>query len=166
VTYRLEPLADHDLGKFTCGNDTLDDWLHRHAHTATGHGTRTYVLVGENSEVVGYVAIAPHHIVRTELPPRIARGASERIPAILLAKLALDASLHGQGLGSELLVRALETILDAARLAGGRLVVVDAVDEAAIAFYTHHDFQPVPGHTHRLVMKLSTAAKALGQDWP
>jgi len=57
-------------------------------------------------------------------------------------------------------------MLDAARLAGGKVVVVDAIDAEAAAFYRHHDFEPLPGRPNRLVMKLSTAARALDADWP
>lgn len=167
MSHRLEALrSDHDLDAFRCGHAVLDEWLRRHARNATGQGTRTYVLVGERAEVVGYFAIAPHLLAREAAPRRIGRGAPSRIPAILLAKLALDERLQGQGLGSELLVHALTTIVEAARAAGGRVVVVDAIDEAAARFYQAHDFQPVPVDAHRLVMRLSTAAMALGIAWP
>jgi hypothetical protein len=46
------------------------------------------------------------------------------------------------------------------------VVLVDAIDDDARAFYEHHDFQPIPDQPRRLVMKLSTAAKALGVAWP
>lgn len=166
MTYRVELLAEHDLTAFGCGNEELDDWLRRHARTATGQGTRTYVLLDANESVVGYFALAPHYVARDAAPRTLARGAPQQIPAILLAKLALETSIQGQGLGTELLVRALGTIIDAARRAGGRVVLVDAVDGDAHAFYEHHDFQPLPGHDQRLLMKLSTAAKALGVPWP
>jgi len=83
-----------------------------------------------------------------------------------LAKLALDRGRHGQGLGAELLVHALTTIVAAARSAGGRLIVVDAIDESAASFYRAHDFQPSPTDPRQLIMKLSTAARALGLTWP
>lgn len=166
MSYRVEPLGDHDLSEFACGNAELDEWLRRHARTATGQGTRTYVLVDDEGSVVGYFAVAPHLLVRDDAPPRLARGAPQQIPAILLAKLALDTSAQGRGLGAELLIHALDTIIIAARRAGGRVVLVDAVDDDARAFYEHHDFQPLPGQHGRLVMKLSTAAKALGVPWP
>jgi len=168
VSHRLEALAPrHDLSNFHCGNPSLDRWLHEHARHATGQGTRTYVLVDQDTdEVNGYVAIAPHLLARDELPARLSRGTPARIPAILLAKLALDERLHGQGLGQELLVHALATIVQAARTAGGRIVVVDAIDDRAAQFYLAHDFAPLPADPHRLVMKLSTAAKALGLPWP
>jgi GNAT superfamily N-acetyltransferase len=168
VSYRVEPLADsHSLEPFNCGHADLDKWLHEHARQAAPQGTRTYVLVdGRAGAVVGYFALTPHLIERDEAPRRLARGAPRRIPAILLAKLALDERLHGQGLGAELLTHALATTVAAARSAGGRVVVVDAIDDNAAAFYRAHDFQRLPGSPHRLVMKLSTAARALGLEWP
>jgi GNAT superfamily N-acetyltransferase len=168
VSRRLEALADdHDLETFRCGRRALDDWLHQHARHATGQGTRTYVLVEERTrEVVGYFAIAPHLLAASDAPKSIGRGASGRIPAILLAKLALQEPLHGTGLGAELLVHALTTIVNVARSAGGRIVVVDAIDDRAASFYQQHDFRPLPSDKRRLFMKLSSAARALELPWP
>jgi len=60
----------------------------------------------------------------------------------------------------------LETILGAARKVGGRLVVVDAIGTDARRFYVHHDFRPLPNDDCRLVIELSTVARALGAAWP
>jgi GNAT superfamily N-acetyltransferase len=155
----------YDLAAFGSGNFELDTWLRDHAELAAGQGTRTYVVL-EGSDVAGYFAIAPHFLDRAEAPTKLARGAPRQIPSILLAKLALSQHLHGRGLGAELLVRALSTIVEAARVAGGKMVVVDAIDAEAAAFYRHHDFQALPNRPDRLVMKLSTAARVLGLDWP
>jgi GNAT superfamily N-acetyltransferase len=168
VSYRVKPLSgDDDLESFDCGHDALNVWLREHAWRATGQGTRTYLLIEDNSgAVVGYFALAPHLVEREELPRSVGRGGPSRIPAILLAKLALDTRLQGRGLGAELLTHAMVTIIEAARGAGGRLVVVDAVDEQAANFYRAHDFQPSPADRRRLIMKLSTVARALSLDWP
>ncbi len=166
MTFRVEPLTDHDVSEFSCGDADLDDWLRRHAHTARGQGTRTYVVVDDAGVVVGYFAIAPHLLARDDASVRLARGAPDRIPAILLAKLALDSSVQGRGLGSELLVVALGVIVAAAKRAGGRIVLVDATSDDAREFYERHDFERLPGHTHRLFMKLSSVANALGVPWP
>lgn len=164
----VEALTDrHEVGAFDCGNSELTEWLRLHARQAVGQGTRTYVLVeGEQASVLGYYALAPHLVEREQLPRRVGRGAPRQVPAILLAKLALDTRRQGQGLGGELLIRALSTVVDAARVAGGKLVVVDAADDAAARFYERHDFVPVPHNPRRLVIKLSTVAKAIGVDWP
>lgn len=168
MSYRVEPLAaGHDLDAFDCGHDALSSWLSQHAGRAAGQGTRTYLLVEDvTGAVVGYFAVAPHLLERDDAPRSVRRGAAQRIPAILLAKLALDKRVHGKGLGGELLVHAQTTVVTAARAAGGRLVVVDAIDESAASFYRAHDFTPAPTDPRRLIMKLSTAARALGLAWP
>lgn len=161
-----EPLDGHDLDGFRSGNDDLDQWLRQSARPATGQGTRTWVVADEQGVVIGYFAVAPHLVARGDVPRSIGRGAPEQIPAVFLAKLALAESLHGQDLGSELLILALRVIAEAAKQVGGRLVVVDAIDEGAYRFYEHHDFRPVPGDARRLVIKLSTVAEILEIDWP
>lgn len=168
MSYRIEPLSDGcDLGDFTCGYPSLDSWLREHARNATRQGTRTYLLIeADTDSVAGYFAIAPHLLERDQAPRRVGRGAPSRIPALLLAKLALHERLHGRGLGAELLIHALTTIVVAARSAGGRLVVVDAIDDDAASFYRAHDFEPTPDNPHRLVLKLSTVAQALDIPWP
>jgi GNAT superfamily N-acetyltransferase len=134
VNLRVVALDEsNDPASFTSGNAELDQWLRVHACNATGQGTRTLVVIDERDTIVGYFAIAPHVLVRDDAPKKLGRGAPRQIPAILLAKLALSADLHGQGLGAELLVRALGTIIDAARKAGGKVVVVDAVDDGVLS---------------------------------
>jgi hypothetical protein len=56
--------------------------------------------------------------------------------------------------------------VSAAKRAGGRIVLVDAASDDAREFYERHDFAQLPSHTHRLVMKLSSVANALGVPWP
>jgi predicted GNAT family N-acyltransferase len=121
----------------------------------------TYVWTREhNDRVVAYYSITPHQVVRDEVSSGMAGGVSV-IPAYLLARLALDGSLHGQGLGGELLHDALDRILSATSIASGRLVVVDAIDEHAAAVYRYHDFRPLKSNPLRLVMKVSTLQKTL-----
>jgi hypothetical protein len=47
--------------------------------------------------------------------------------------------------------------------ATARLVVVDAIDEAAARFYEHHGFIAMPGNRQRLVQKIGDIAAALGR---
>ncbi|WP_285706278.1 hypothetical protein [Microtetraspora sp. NBRC 16547] len=51
--------------------------------------------------------------------------------------------------------------MTASEAVGGRLIVVDAIDEGAADFYAHHGFLPVKGNPCRLVMKTATAQAAL-----
>ncbi len=68
-------------------------------------------------------------------------------------------------MGGELLTAALEMTLDAIRIGGGRVIVVDAIDDHAHTFYEHFGIRPTSSRPGRLVMKASTAAASLGIDW-
>jgi GNAT superfamily N-acetyltransferase len=158
--------AAHATDTFACGNDELDNWLRHAALTSDRAGTARVYVTTEAARIIGYFALLPHQVQRADIPPGIGRGAPDTIPSYLLARLALAEDLHGEGRGGDLLALALDKILDAMAIGGGRLIVVDAVDQAAAAFYRHHGFKPTPTDPARLVMKASTAAAALCIAWP
>ena len=162
---RLSP--QHSVQTFVSGNDELDTWLRDSARTADRAGTsRVYVWLDDQAEVIGYFAIAPHNIRREDVPSSVGRGAPNTIPGFLLARLALSGRLHGTGRGGDLLGAALEALLIAIRVGGGRVIVVDAIDDRARGFYEHFGFRAVPADPNRLVMKASTAAASLSREWP
>lgn len=92
-------------------------------HAESANTGRTFVWVEAASRaVVGYFTLAAHLLRRADVPKAVGRGAPDAIPAILLARLALDRSLQGQGLGARLLLDALESAVDASTRAAGRLI--------------------------------------------
>jgi hypothetical protein len=109
-TARLNKSGKNEQGSV----EELDEWLHRHARSATGQGTRTYVLVDADASFSA-ISQSPRIACGGKRLLRGSPGVHHVIPAILLAKLAVDRSLHGSGLGSELLVAAIGTIVEAAR---------------------------------------------------
>ncbi len=154
----------HVLTDFDCGDDSLNSWLTESALRAGQQDTaRTYVWTAPHDDrVVAYFAIAPTQIIRTD--DGISRSAAvlDRVPAFMIAKLAVDLSLQGKGNGKDLAIDAIGRIIGAAQLAGGRLIVVDAIDDRAANFYKSLNFIPVNATTNRLYMKISTARTALG----
>jgi GNAT superfamily N-acetyltransferase len=153
---------DHDRSQFESGNESLDRWLERDALRAHRAGiSRTTVWTAPDSRaVVASHAVAPTQIARVDLPSRSLSAGYSMVPGYLIGRLALDQTLHGQGLGTQLLLDALERIVDAADKAGGRVIVVDAIDDTAHRFYSHHGFRAIE-HSSRLVMKLATATAIL-----
>jgi GNAT superfamily N-acetyltransferase len=154
---------DHDASHFRSGNESLDRWLQQHAlraHRAGISRTTVWTAPGDRT-VVAYHAIAPTQLARTDLPSRSLSAGYSQVPGYLIGRLALDQTLHRQGLGTQLLLDALERIVDAADRAGGRVIVVDAIDDTAHRFYRHHGFRAIE-QSNRLVMKLATAAALLG----
>lgn len=141
------------LGAFDSGVAALDRWLRDSARHSDGRNlTRTWVWHGGDGRVVAYYAVAPYFIERETLSKKQSRGLPDRIPCYLLARLALDGTLRGQGLESQLLASALIRIAAGAGDLGGRFVVVDAIDEAAASFYRHHGFTDVAGAPGRLIL--------------
>lgn len=143
---------------FDCGQPTLTTWLTRHAATAQAKRTaQVFVWTEEDHSVVlAYFSLSAHEIVAADLPRRLARGMPERIPAVLLGKLALDRRLHGRGLGGQLLFDAYHRVLAATRTVAARYLVVDAIDDDAAGFYEHYGFLPSPAQpSRRMVRKLS-----------
>lgn len=164
MAFTSEALREHhDLTCFDSGNIDLDRWLRDHALHASAMNTgRTFVWHSGDGVVVAYFTLAAHLVARKSVTKRSGRGSPDAIPAILLARLALDGSLQGQGLGAELLWDALSRAVAANRQAAARLVVVDAIDERATSFYEHFGFEPIPSNPTRLVQKMSSIEAALG----
>lgn len=156
--------SHHDTDSFDCGVASLNAWLAEQALRAQRAGTaRTFVWVttAAPEEVRAYFSLAPTEVARDVL----SRGQSSgynTVPGFLLARLAVHADLRGLGYGGQLLVDALSRAAIAAEAGGGRLVVVDALDDAAASFYRHYDFTPVRGNPRRLVLKMASVRKLLG----
>jgi len=108
--------------------------------------------------VVAYYSLMPFVIERETLTNKQGRGLVDHIPCYLIARLALGGELHGQGLGSQLLSDALTKAAVAADAVGGRLVVVDAIDDNASSFYRQHGFQPIGADERRLALPTTPTA--------
>lgn len=153
---RLERLAEsHDTNRFASGNIGLDAWLQRHALAAQYmDSARTFVVI-DGDRVVGYFSLTMASVLREEAPARLVR----RLPAypvraVLLTRLTVNGDDEGAGLGALLLTEALRKAIPAGEHAGARLVIVDAIDGQAAAFYRHHGFIPTPEQDLRLYRRM------------
>ena len=164
MLYRSEQIKDdHVLASFSCRNDYLDGWLRRSAmECGRKNVARTYVWADDDAVVWAYFSLAPDKVQRSDLPRAIGRGDPDEIPAVLIGKLALHHVLQGRGLGRQLLVDALSRAVSAVEIVSGRYIVVDAIDEDAVALLSPVRLQPLPPPSaSRLIMKSSDAAASL-----
>jgi ribosomal protein S18 acetylase RimI-like enzyme len=153
----------HVLSSFDSSNAELDRWLANSAQRAQVQGTgRTWVWHTGDHQVVAYFTLAARVLQREVLPRSQQRSVPREIPAILLAKLALDRQLHGQHLGEQLLLDALTRCVAAGQLVGSRYVLVDAIDDQAAGFYVKYGFCQIPQTTPtRLTRRLPDVAADL-----
>lgn len=161
---RLDPT--HERADFACGNSALDTFLHslvsQYEKRRLG---RTYVAVrpGER-RVLGYYTLASGAVSFVNLPPKAARKLPRHpIPVVLLARLAVDGTVRGQGLGGLLLADALRRCLALAEQLGIHAVAVDAIDEPARAFCIKYGFLPLEDNPLHLYLPISTIEDSLGE---
>jgi predicted N-acetyltransferase YhbS len=143
--------ATHDLSAFDCGVPALDNFLKKYAlQNQRGESARTYVATRGNT-VIAYYTLAAGSARRDETPARIAKGLADHpVPVILLARLAVDRTEQGAGLGAGLFKDALLRSIAAADIVGCRAVMVQAKDDRAKSFYMRFDFEPSPTDPFRL----------------
>ncbi len=152
----------HDLSQFTCGKPSLDNWLKNRALSNHKQGFTAVMVVHEEGRVVGYYGLAPTAVVPTTMPRSIRTGQPpDPIPCLLLGQLATDTNWAGHGIGSGLLKHALERCIEAAKLVGGRALIVNAVDEEAAAFWQRRGFLPSRDHPMILFRSIADIAATL-----
>ena len=149
------PLEPNDpLDGFSCGITLVDTWLHARARNARAAGTAiVYVSYATSGRLAGFYTLSAHSLERSATRGWMARNAPEQIPGILLGMLGVDASFQGMHLGSNLLLDAVHRAMTVADTIGARALLVDPIDDASRAFYTHHGFRPLPEST-RMYAKL------------
>ncbi|AKM11976.1 GNAT family N-acetyltransferase [Croceicoccus naphthovorans] len=135
--------AAHEVDDFDCGKPSLNHWLKARALANQERGFTAVLVVHEAMRVVGYYGLAPTSVIPGILPRSIRTGQPpDPVPCLLLGQLATDLAWAGQGIGSGLLRHALGRCLEAARLVGGRAVIVNAIDDEAAAFWLGKGFLP------------------------
>ncbi len=159
MTYRRpEPLGkQHVLDEFECGEPALDEWLKRHARTAqASDSARVFVATDDGETVVGYYALAAAQVAPQAATARALKGQprARPVPAILLARLAVDQRHQRAGLGRSLLQDALLRCVDAAEAIGARVLLVHAKHDTAKAWYMQFGFEESPTDPLNLLMLL------------
>jgi predicted N-acetyltransferase YhbS len=130
----------HDRSTFRSGEPTLDESIRGIAGQSTRRdGSRTYVAC-EGDRVIGYYSLCAFQVDRQHSPDFAGAG-PHAIPAVLIARLAVDRPTQGSGLGGQLLLDALRVSTLVADRVGVQLVAVPALHEKAALFYLHHGFR-------------------------
>lgn len=141
---RLDPRI-HDRTSFDCGEPSLNAYLRELAgqHLRDGIAT-THVLVDDQarSRIIGFHTLAAAQVALEELPAADRRRLPRYpVPAARLARLAVSSDERGRGLGASLLQDAVQRCVAVRSDLGVRVLVVDALNHKAAAFYRLYGFR-------------------------
>ena len=158
------PLGDgHDREGFCCGVESLDLYLRSQAGQDVRRRANGVFVLAEKAApdcVLGYYTLCATALAPGEVPEE-ARKHIPRFPlvsATLIGRLAVARARQGERLGSVLLADALRRALASAAAVGSSMIVVDAVDEGAAAFYAAYGFVRLP-ESLRLVLAMRTVER-------
>ncbi len=139
---RLRP--DDERSRFRSGDPDLDRFFRAYAgqNQFRHHVGVTYVAVDEDA-VLGFLTVAPGGIEIDDLPSSVRKGLPRYpLPVLRLARLAVDSTARGRGLGEQLLRYALGLAVAMADDYGCAGVAVDA-KPGAEPFYSKYGFRPI-----------------------
>lgn len=128
--------AEDDRAGFRSGNADLDRFFERYAgqNQFRQHIGTTYVAIDGDGRIGGYATVAASEISPEAIAAKGRRLPKYPLPVLRLARLAVDQTAIGQGVGS-MLHRAVFTLaLQMAESLGCVGVIVDAKPDA-LAFY-------------------------------
>jgi GNAT superfamily N-acetyltransferase len=157
----------HDRGGFSCGIDSLDRYLRSQAGQDVrrrANGVFILVAVEAVETVLGYYTLCAASLLQVDVPAE-ARKHIPRYPlvsATLIGRLAVSQTRQGDGLGSLLLADAVQRAYASAETVGSSMLVVDALNERAAAFYESFGFQPLP-ESRRLVLPMRSIEEMLAR---
>ncbi len=125
--------------EFHSGDEALDVYFHRYAgqNQFRHHLGVTYVAV-EEERILGFVTVSPGSLDAEELPSG-RRPPPYPVPILRVARLAVDESARGTGLGRALLRFSIELAEQMMEEFGCVGLLVDAKSDA-VAFYQRYGF--------------------------
>lgn len=136
---------DDDRSTFRSGNVDLDRFFIRYAgqNQFRHHIGTTYVAVEDDGRIAGFATVAPSELAPAALStPKTKRVPRYPRPVLRLARLAVDESDKGKGVGEQFLRAVLLLALQMADDLGCVGVIVDAKEDA-ITFYEQYGFFPL-----------------------
>ncbi len=155
----IEALASHhDRDGFSCGVDSLDRYLRTQAsQDVRRKANGVFILVEPDKPdvVLGYYTLGATGLSQGDVPA-VARKYVPRYPlvsATLVGRLAVSEARQGERLGAVLLADAVRRACASAATVGSSMLVVDAINDRAAAFYEGNGFVRLPDSL-RLVLPM------------
>jgi GNAT superfamily N-acetyltransferase len=153
----IVPLAAHHNRKaFECGEPSLDLFLQQQARQGMEKRiSRTFVAVETSAPatILGYHTTLVMALKPGQVSTKLTRA---DIPALLLARFAIDRQWQGRQIGKALLFDVLKRAALVAELTGLYAVVLDAINDRAKSFYLRYGFRELLDDPLHLYLPVET----------
>jgi GNAT superfamily N-acetyltransferase len=140
--YRIEPLSGQSRRSFSCGVEALDRYFHNQVtQDIRRRATACFVAIDSSTDgLAGYYTLAAGAVPLFDLPDILVKQLPRypSVPVARLGRLAVVVRYRGLKLGAALLWDAAVRAARSDLMAFG--MIVDAKDEPAESFYSHHGF--------------------------
>ncbi|KER05217.1 GNAT family N-acetyltransferase [Photorhabdus temperata] len=152
-----EVTQQHNRKTFDCSVAELNQFLQQQARQKTvKHMSKTYVACRDSAPatIMGYHTLTGYSVTT---PPahKDYKNYPHPLSAVKLARLAVDHSQQGQGLGERLLIDAIYRTALVAQQISAIGLFVDPMSPQVVPFYQQYDFLPADPSDHsRLEMWL------------
>ena len=150
---------------FDCGDAALNSFLRRHARKSHERGgAKTFLAIndGDGKTILGFYSLAPASVAYDRTPILIKRGlARHEVPVFRLARLAVDRSIQGCGMGGQLLLCAGRRCIQVASQVGGVALLIDAKNERIAQWYSDYGAVPLLDEPLSLLLPFKSIHAAL-----
>ena len=154
-----EPISrKHNRAAFDCGVGELNVFLRRHARQSHDQGgAKTFLAIDDvDSKILGFYSLAPASLEYARTPGIVKRGlARHDVPGFRLPRIATHVSVQRQGLGGQLIAAAARRCLRVAADVGGVIIIIDAKNESAAAWYESYGAVRLDDAPLTLVLELA-----------
>ena len=166
--YKFETLSEeHDLSEFESDSKDLNDFLKNNALKLQKDKLNLTKLITCDERIIGYVTLLTDSIplnnirddkVKNDIKIQLSITSKKKgLPAIKIARLAIDKRYSGQGLGSDILMNILFNIKNIAETSVGlRFVTVDGYAKAYNFYVEHNGFSNLKKDDEKIRKKLDT----------
>ncbi|MCF6272817.1 MAG: GNAT family N-acetyltransferase [Rhodobacteraceae bacterium] len=166
--------ALHDRSAFSCGFAPIDGFFKSSISQQIKDNLVTVWVASEDiankSPAKGFYVLNVHSVTAAEAPQLAGRSNRPTVPAVYLNAVAVDQSCQGNGIGTALMIHAIQNAIDISELAGCAAIILDVLNDGdqnalnrRVAFYKKlgFDFIGNAEQEHRMFLSINDAKASL-----
>ena len=145
---------------FDCGDESLNKYLKTFAYLNDTNNLSKTFIAHDGDTIIGFVTLCNAQIEFKEMPDDYQKEMPDDyqkempkypVPAVKIARLAVDTKYQSKGYGKELLLFTFKKIIQVSLSIGVKAVIVDAKEQSKM-FYEKYGFIKIIGNTYIMLI--------------